>query len=472
MGKNKFKIKDKIKSMREDQFYRDLVVLVLPITFQNLMAAAVGATDVVMLGFVSQTALSAVSLAGQIQFVLSLFYASLTIGTTILAAQYWGKGEKNVVEQILGIAIKLSLIISIVFAASAIFMPGMLMRIFTSELELIEAAIPYLRIVGVSYLFMSISQIYLCVMKNVGKAMLSTAISSVTMILNIMLNMVFIFGLFGFSQLGIVGVAIATTTSRLMELAWCIMESTYGDSITIKVKYIFNNNKELYKDFMKYTSPVLGNELIWGCGFTMYSVIMGHLGSDAVAANSIANVVKNLATALCFGVGGGGAILLGVELGKKDLVKAKDYAGRLCRVAIISGVIGGILILLAKPIILNVTTLSDTATGYLNAMLYICAYYVIGKAINGTVIAGIFCAGGDSKFGLVCDAIDMWLFAVPLGLISAFVLKLPVVVVYFIISLDEFAKLPFVYRQYKKYGWLKNITREFDDNLDRKYVEV
>lgn len=446
----------------KDRFYRDLFALVLPIAFQNLMTAAVSAADVVMVGFVSQTALSAVSLASQVQFVLSLFYAGLTIGTTILVAQYWGKGEKSVVEQVLGIAIKLSVLISILFAVGAVFFPQWLMMIFTSDTQLIEAGIPYLKIVGISYLFTGVSQIYLCIMKNIGKAFLSAVISSTAMLLNIFLNAVFVFGLFGAPKLGVMGVAIATTTSRAVELIWCLAVSCSKNSIHIKIKYIIKNNFELFKDFMKYSSPVLGNELVWGCGFTMYSVIMGHLGSDAVAANSIANIVKNLAVSLCLGVGSGGAILLGIELGKKKLERAKLYASRLCRVSIISGAAGGIFILLARPLILELADLSEKATGYLSVMLLICAYYVIGKAINSVVIAGIFCAGGDTRFGLVCDTIDMWLFAVPLGLLCAFVLKQPVALVYFVISLDELAKLPFVYRHYKKYGWLKNITREFD----------
>lgn len=450
----------KTSAQSKDRFYRDLLVLVLPITFQNLMTAAVSAADVVMVGLVSQTALSAVSLASQIQFVLSLFYAGLTIGTTILAAQYVGKGEKSAVEQILGIAVRLSMGISAFFAAGAVFLPGLLMGIFTSDPVLIEAGIPYLKIVGISYLFTGVSQMYLCIMKNVGKALLSTVISSTAMLLNIVLNAVLIFGLLGAPALGVAGAAAATTCSRLVELLWCVKASRADGAVRIRFKYIVESSQLLFKDFIKYAAPVLGNELVWGCGFTMYTVIMGHLGNDAVAANSIANVVKNLVISFCLGVGSGGAILLGIELGKGDLDHAKQYAARLCRVSVLSGVLAGGLILLIKPVILQLTALSETADGYLNIMLYICSYYVIGKAVNSTVIAGIFCAGGDSRFGFFCDLIDMWLFAVPLGCLCAFVLKLPAGMVYFVISMDEFAKLPFVYRHYKKYGWLKNLTRE------------
>lgn len=452
------------RSVKEkDGFYRELFSLVLPITVQNLMTALVSAADVVMSGAVSQTALSAVSLASQVQFVLSLFFVGLTIGTTILASQYWGKGDKRAVEHVLGIALKFSMIISVVFFAGAAFFPRYLMTVFTSDKNLIAAGIPYLRIVSVSYLFMGISQIYLCIMKNAGKAVLSTTISSLAMLLNIGLNAVLIFGLLGFPEMGIAGAAAATTISRFLELAWCLVISVKKGAVRIRPGDVIHCQKVLQKDFIRYCAPVMANEMAWGGGFTMYSVIMGHLGSDAVAANSVANVVKNLVTSLCLGVGSGGGILLGTVLGRGEIRKAKDYAGRLIKTSVLSGALGGIIILLTRPMILSMSDLSPTAERYLGAMLFICSYYVVGKAINSTLIAGIFCAGGDTKFGLVCDTVNMWLFAVPLGMLCAFVWKVPVIVVYFVISLDEIVKIPFEVFHYKKYQWLKVLTRDLED---------
>ena len=302
---------------------------------------------------------------------------------------------------------------------------------------------------------------YLCVMKSMERVKISVVISSSALLLNIFLNAVFIFGLFGVPKMGVVGVAIATTIAKAVELICCIVDSFYSKTIQLKASTIFENNPIFFKDFVHYSMPVLGNEIVWGVGFTMYSVILGHLGADVVAANSVANVVKNLATVVCYGIASGGSILLGNKLGKNDLKLAKDYASKLCKASFISGVVGGIMIILLRPVILNMVSLSETAYKYLNIMLFISAYYVIGKSVNATVISGIFCAGGDSRFGFICDAIDMWAFSIPLGFLCAFVFKLPVMVVYFIICLDEFVKMPFVYMHYKNYKWLKNITRDF-----------
>lgn len=440
-------------------FYRKLWGLVFPIAIQNLMTALVSASDAFMLGFVSQTSLSAVSLATQIQFVHNLFMLALTIGATTLAAQYWGKGDTDSVEEILAIVLKISMAVSVVFFIAAMFFPEFLMRIFTNDIKLIQAGIPYLRIVSVSYLFMGFSQIYLCIMKNSGRTAKSTIYGSVAVVINIGFNAIFIFGLAGFSAMGIAGAALATTVSRAIELLLTIYENMHRSLVCVRLKYIRNSSKKLKKDFWHYTTPVLGNELVWGCGFTMFSVIMGHLGSDAVAANSVANILKNIIACVCNGIGIGAGIIVGNELGKGELERAREYGDRLFKLAVFTGAVSGLILLAVSPVLRIFTgSLSAQAHSYLKNMMYICTYYMIGKSVNATVIAGVFCAGGDTKFGLKCDAVTMWVILIPIGMIAAFVLKLPIMVVYFIISMDEIIKLPAVYRHYKKYNWVRNLT--------------
>ncbi len=448
--------------MREKStFYKKLFSLVLPLALQNLMSAVVSASDAIMLGFLNQDSLSAVSLATQVQFVLNLFYVALTIGTTILAAQYWGKGDIPAVEKTLGIATRFSLLISFIFFAAALGCPSLLMRIFTDEETLIRLGIPYLRIVSFSYLLMGFSQIYLCIMKNSGRTLRSTIYSSTAMVLNLILNALLIFGLAGLPALGIKGAAYATLLARLAETALVLLENARKVPVKIRLSYIIKADSILQGDFVRYTMPMLLNELAWGCGFTMFSVIMGHLGNDAVAANSVANIVKNIIACVCLGIGTGSGIMVGNELGSGDMETSRSYGDRLARLSIVSGAITGGIILLCIPIIMRLTfTLSDTAAGYLRIMLLVCSYYIIGKSINSTVIAGIFPAGSDTRFGLICDTVTMWVIVVPAGLIAAFVLKLPVLWVYLVLNTDEIIKLPVVYWYYKKYKWLKNITRE------------
>lgn len=449
--------------MDKKKFYRSLFTLVVPLAVQNFMSAVVSASDALMLGWLDQQSLSAVSLATQVQFVLNLFLMAITIGLTILAAQYWGKGDMDSVETVLGIALRFAITISSIFAAAAIGIPELLMRVFTDESELIPLGAQYLRLVGISYIFTGISQVYLCVMKNSGRTSLSTAYGTAAMVLNLFLNSILIFGMLGFPELGIGGAAIATVIARSVELLFVLMENCKTNIIKMRWQYLLRTSKQLTQDFIQYTTPVMANELAWGCGFAMFSVIMGHLGSDAIAANFIANIVKNIIACVAYGVGTGSGIMVGNELGRGDLARARQYGDKLVRVSIIIGAISGGIIFVGIPVITAFSgNLSAQANAYLKAMLCVCSYYIIGKSVNSTVIAGIFCAGGDTKFGMICDAITMWLIVVPIGAFSAFVLKLPVMAVYVLLNIDEIIKLPAVYHHYKKYRWLKDLTRQAD----------
>ena len=444
--------------VREKAFYKLLLTIAVPIALQNLITVSVSMMDTLMIGQLGETQLSATSIANQLWFMLMIVCFGVAGGANVLIAQYWGKGDKVAVERIFAYVMKVTAAVSFLFFLAGMCVPGSLMRVFTNELPLIEGGRVYLRTVSLAFLLTGISQVYLCILKNTGKAAKSSVISSVSVVVNIILNAILIFGWFGLPQMGIAGAALATVIARVIEVAWCIFETVKKDSAKLRVCHIMHNDKRLRHDFWKYSSPVLGNEIVWGVGFTMYSVIMGHLGSDAVAANSIANIVKNLVACFCLGLGSGGGIMVGNELGAGRLDKAKEYGGRLCRLSVLCGVASGIVLLALSPLILAVTDLSVTANAYLKWMLVMCSYYMVGKSVNGTTIAGIFCAGGDSKFGFLCDTVTMWCITVPLGFLTAFMLKLPVLAVYFIVNLDEIVKLPAVYRHYKKYKWVKDLT--------------
>lgn len=448
----------------KDDFKSKLLKLVIPITLQSFMLALVGVSDTVMMGFLNQSSLSAVSLAGQVQFVLCLFVFAITGGVSILTAQYWGIKDRDTIEKVLAIGFKLLTPISILFTIAAFIFPELLMKCFASDEILVSIGAEYLRVVAPSYFFIGISQLYLCIMKNCGQAGASSLISSLGVIMNIILNWLFIFGIGPFPRMEVKGAALATAISTAFELLGTILFMLKKDSLKMRLKYIIKSDRLFMKDYMKYTLPLLGNQLAWGMGFTMYSVILGHLGSDAAAANSIANIVKNLSICVCQGVASASAVIIGEELGKGMIDTAKQYGSKLCKISLVCGIISGLLILCMIPFVPLFSTISDTAQNYLRIMFIVCSYYVVGKAMNMTVIGGIFPAGGDSRFGFKCDTITMWCVTVPVGLIFAFLLKLPVMIVYIAINIDEIIKLPAVYKHYKKYNWLNNLTKKIQND--------
>ena len=441
---------------RKRSLRKEIVSLALPIALQQFMTALVGACDAIMLGKLSQDAMSAVSLATQVTFVFNLFMFAFMAGENMFVAQYYGKGDYTGISQVFSLVTKICGCIAVVFLAGTLFFPEQLMRILTNEETLIVLGSEYLRVIGISYVFSGIAQTFLAIMKNCGAVNMSTLINGVMVILNIVLNAVFIFGLSGFPKMGIKGAALATVLATVVQFLWSV---GYVLCRIRAVKFSLRScEKKLFGRFWQKAVPLLINNLAWGIGFSMYSVIMGHLGTDAVAANGIANISKNLVVCFCLGLGNAGSIIVGNRLGADRLQEAKEAGGTLTRTAIIAGIVSGLVLIALSPFITKMVDLTPTAREYLQKMLLICSYYIAGKSVNCMTIGGIFAAGGDSKFGMLCDSVTLWCITVPLGCICAFILKLPVMVVYFVLNLDEIIKLPVVYKHYKKYKWIKNLT--------------
>ena len=445
--------------MNNKEFWRKLTPLVFPIAFQQLMSALVSTSDTLMMGLIDQASLSAVSLATQITFVLSLFCFGLTGAGSLLAAQYWGKGSKPEVEQVFAVMLRPMAAVGMLFTLAALLCPGLLMRIFTPDPELIRLGSGYLRAVSLSYVLMCINQSYLTILRNSGRAGTATVISSTGVVVNILLNAVLIFGLLGLPALGAVGAALATTLTRVLEFVWVLWETARPDRIKLRKSYLFGKCP-LKREYWKHGTILAANNLIWGLGITMGSVILGRLGSDAVAANSIAMTMKNLVNCFCMGLASGGAILVGNELGANHLETAKQYGGKVVRLALLSGAVTAVFLISMTPVIASIAELSPTSQGYLRWMIVVCAINLIGMSNNSAIISGIFPAGGDTRFGFICDTITLWCIVVPLGFLGAFVWHLPIWVVYIFINMDEWVKIPAVFRHYRKYQWVRNLTMQ------------
>lgn len=445
---------------QDRKFNKKLFTLVLPIAFQNLMHALVGATDAFILGLIDQDSMAAVSLATQIEFVMGLFVSAIITGTSVLASQYYGKGDLKTVQTLFSSSIRYTLLISTVFFLLTFFIPTHLMRIYTNDENLIRIGAGYLKTVSWSYLLSGVARSYLCIMKISERTFPCAVISIVVVVSDMVLDAFFVLGLFGFPRLGAVGSAVSSVIVLGIQFIWVIADSLTKNHIRPNFKAFFTVSPALERDLWKIASPAIINNLIWGIGFSSYSAISGHLGSDAAAASSLGNVIKELISCLCYGLGSGADVIIGHALGRNDMEQAKLYGSRLSKFAVLCGIISALILLLLRPVLLNLFVLSDIARGYLQQMLVICAVYMFAKSLNVIVVCGIFAAGGDIAYDAISTGISMWLFSIPLGFLAAFVFHWPVIVVYLIISADEIIKIPWIYPRYKKYIWLKNLTRD------------
>lgn len=440
-------------------FYHKLWGLMFPIVLQNLMLALVAVADAFMLGGMDQNYMSAVSLATQIQFIQNMFLSAATASLGILGAQYWGKGDVKTLDEIFCMALRLCGLVSVIFFAACVFGGRYLMLIFTNESVLIDYGVSYLRIAGFSYLLTGISQCYLFIMKTSEHARTTAAISSATVCLNIILNAVFIYGAFGIEAMGVRGAALATLIARIVELTYSVVISYRKGYIHPQMYFLFHRNKQLSRDFSKCAMPLLGACLFWGIGFTSYSSFMGHLGVDAAAANSVAAVVRDVVCCLSAGISGATGIMVGNELGARNLKRGKEYGIRLLKISCICGVVAALLMCVTAPIVLHFVKLTPQATTYLKGMFGVIAVYMIGRAINDVTINGIFGAGGDTLFDMYSLAVCMWCLAIPLAAAGTYYFHWPVVVVYACTCIDEVGKLPWVLHHFRKYKWVKDLTR-------------
>ena len=441
-------------------FYAKLKKLATPISFQSLMLAAVAAADALMLGRVTQNEMTAVSLATQIQFVQNMFLMAATAAGAILGAQYWGKGDRDTVCRLFKIMLRWCGTISLVFFLACEFCPELLMRLFSHDEPIIEIGSAYLRIAGWSYLVTGVSQCYLTTMKVTDHVTPCALISSSAVISNIILNAVFIFGLFGLPAMNARGAALATTLARVIELALCLFISAGKDYIRPAWSRFFERTKQLAADFRRQCLPLLGGGLLWGVGFTSYTAIMGHMGTDAAAANAVAAVVRDLNCCICNGVATAAGIMVGNELGAGNLEKGKAYGIKLKNLSFFIGFAAMAVVLALTPLVVRLVILTDEARNDLTSMMIIMAVYMIGRCVNTITINGVLDGGGDTVFDMYSLAVCMWGIAIPLALLGAFVFHWPVPAVYACTCLDEVGKIPWVMIRFRKYKWVKNLTRE------------
>ncbi len=441
-------------------FNKELMALAVPLALQNLLNALVGASDALMLGRLNQDAIAAVSLANQVSFVMSLFSGAVAGSMGVLIAQYWGKKDFVNAKRFLGMAIRYVAAISLVFFLLAFCLPGKIMGLFTQEPELIRIGGDYLRIVSFSYLFAGVSQCFLMMMQVTDYAKMSLWISAVTVTVDMTADFFLIYGIGPFPRLEANGSAYSTIAVEAAALIICLTWAQRKKAVRLDGKTLFFFSKAYEKDAWRIIPGMLASSLSWGLSMTMHAFILGHLGTDATAANSVTSVAQQLIQCLTQGLASGLGIMIGQQLGKNQLDKAKEYGERSWRVSFWSGLINVGLVCAVGPLVYAFYVLEPQAKAYLMQMLIFSAFYLFALSYNAVFTCGVFPAGGDSKYDAISVFFATWCFAIPVSLLGCFVFHWPVMTVYTVMCLDEIVKVPFIRRRYDKYIWLRNLTRE------------
>lgn len=446
--------------MTQKEFYKKVFALVIPMALQNLINVGVSATDVVMLGKVSEQVLSGCSLGGQVFFIFNLFLFGTASGVSVLTAQYWGKRDTDSIEKLLGIVMRLAVTAGLIFMLASFFFSVQIMRVFTDEPEIIAEGVKYLKIIAFTYPMVALSMTYLNLIRSIERVLISTVVYGLSLLLNFVVNGILIFGLFGAPRLGIVGAAIGTLCARFLELFIMLFYACFRNRVVrLRLSCFLHPDRSLFRDFLKYSGPVVVNEFMWGAGYSAIAAIIGHLGSSAVAANSVAQVMRQLATVVVFGIGNAAAILIGKAIGENKQKVAELYAGRLIRLTVCFGLLGGLLVFLLRPLLIGGFGYTGLTAAYMNSFLMMMSYYVVAHSVNAIFIIGIFRSGGDTRFGMFLDSGILWGCSILFGFLAAFVWKLSVPAIYFVLLSDELVKFPLCCIRYRQKKWLRNVTR-------------
>ena len=448
---------------RDKRFYRLLFSIALPIAVQNLITFMVSMVDTLMVGALGEIQLSAVSIANNLFFVLTILMFGLAGGSNIMISQYWGKGNVKTIHKILAIMYRVCLLITGIFIFIAVFLPKYFMGIFTTDKAVIDFGASYLRIVCIGYLFYSITNCTIMMLRSVKTVSISIIVYTASLVVNSILNWIFIFGNLGAPELGIRGAAIATVCARITEFSIVLVFMfIYERKIGLKIEHLLKIDKEILKDYVGLCTPVLCNELLWAIGASMISVIVGRMGTEVVAANSINGVAHQFVTVFIFGMSNATAVIIGNTIGEGKKEKAKEYAYSIGIFSVVMGCISGLMILLIKPFVVNFYNVSYSTKLIAMEIMTVTSGIIVFQSLASNFMMGVLRGGGDAKFVLINDLIFMWLVAIPGGFFVAFVLELPVALVFLVIKCDEILKsLTSVYRVISG-KWINDVTKDYE----------
>lgn len=445
--------------------YRTFFPLLAVISLQQLASLAVNLTDNLMLGAYNELALSGATLVNQLQFILQSLVVSIGSGVAVLGAQYWGKGQVSPIRRITSIGLKFGVLMGAVFFLLTFFLPEPVLNLFTSDKSVVAEAQQYLAIMCYTYLIYAISNTLMYSLQSVETAFVGTIMSLSTLCINVCLNYILIFGHFGAPELGIRGAAIATLTSRVVELIIILVYLFFVDKkLKMRPKHLINWDMAFLRDFVKVSLPLVITGGLWGVAQAAQTSILGHISAETIAANSIATVVSQLFTVVGMSAAAAASVTMGKTIGEGRLDLVRPYTRRLQLIFLALGLISGTALFLCKDLIISLYAVSAETRALASQFLTILAVSSVGSCYEYPVEAGIVGGGGNTKFAAIMDNSFMWLFTIPMASLSAFVWNLPPVVTFLFLKADQLLKCIPNGIYCNRYTWVRQLTRDRDDS--------
>ncbi len=446
---------------KHKEFIPKLIAIASPIILQNFLTSTLNFLDVFMVGQLGESEVAAVGIGNQIYFLFLMFIFSIATGTAVFTAQYWGKKDIKNIHSNLGIGITFALISSGIFTLVIFLFPNALIRSFSNDPAVISLGMQYIKIVAFSLIMTSMSIVFSTILRSTENVRFPMVASFIGLITNTFLNYLLIFGKFGFPELGVRGAAIATVIARGVE--FCItIGFTYLRKYPVAagLKSLFNYSKEMIKRYIRIWLPVMGQSVGWALGYTMYSVIYGHISTGAFAAYNIACSIERISLLLFTGLGVACSIMVGNRIGASEEYKARDYSKNFLFLSVSFSIVIAIILIIVRGYIINFYNLSEQSSLYLYYLLLVMAIIMLARVMNIIFQNGILRAGGDTLFSMIIELGGIWVIGVPLAVIAAFIFKLPVYFVMAIAATEELVKMIAGFYRFLSNKWIHNLTRQ------------
>ena len=448
--------------VREKQFYTTFLKMSAIMAAQNLLAFGVNLADNIMLGRYNETSLAAAAMVNQIQYLLQMIcIAGIGAGTVVMVSQYWGKGEVEPIRRIMALAVKFAAITGLVFFSVTFILPEGIISIFTNDASVRAEGLSYLRILCFTYLIFPVESVLVTSMRGARIVVIGTVVSVISLLLNILLNYIFIFGNLGAPEMGIRGAALATLLARLVQLTVVLVYVRFVDKkLRLRLLTFFKPDAYYLSDFIKVALPVMLSGVSWGIGMMLQVVILGHMSKSIVAANSIAATVYQVITSFAFGQVSTSNVIIGNTVGAGRMDQIRPYTRTLQLLYVISGIVTGIVLFLVRDLILGVYILEPDTRELTRTFMTLLTVVVVFASYQYPAASGIVLGGGNTRYPVIVETAFIWLCVLPLSALSAFVWQFSPIITFLFLKSDQFLKCIPNGIVVNRYRWVRILTRD------------
>lgn len=446
-------------------FYLKVVTLALPIALQSLITIGVNMLDTIMVGTLGEVELSATSLANQFIGIYHIFCMGLGMGASVMVSRYWGMRENEpeksaqALKKTICIMVRLTLGLALVFAIATLAIPNTIMKMYTTEDDIISLGMVYFRYSIITYFFVGLSLVCTIVLRSVGQVRMPLYVSIGAFFVNIAANYAFIFGKLGMPRMGIAGAALGTLIARIFEAGMICGYLFFVDkAIGFRIKHLGMKTGDLIGEYVKISIPVLVSDGILAIGSNVVAMVIGHLGVAFVAANAITSVTQQLSNVLTQGVAQAGAIVTGQTLGEGDREKALNQGYAFMGLGLSLGLFAALVITIISGPMISAYNVSEETAGVAAQLMEAIGLIMVFQSTNSIMTKGVLRGGGDTKMLMLADNIFLWVLSIPLGLLAGFVLGLPAFWIYTCLKFDQIAKTVWCVFRLRGGKWIKKIS--------------